>query len=294
MKKRRVLKVEQLEARATPDVSLGHAVAFPPPPADLAVAGQGTLPSPDPAPQADAAYAAERLGAANQSPASPVDEVDAFDWRSVRSLLADSKELARLLAGSTVPLPGVKPSTTAEQPGHGSNGQQSQPLDAVQAWRFLSNYTRKAIGNDEVRYGALPDHEDLIHQAFVEWREQVGPGEKALSSLLNKDSAERQVLRKTVRRVIDHTRYEQNRQKRMVELVDQPAPAKPAEREWIDLQIDWSLGVGNLTPREKQLLELRRQGRTFEEIGSELGLMKQRVSEMYSSAVDYLQELYAP
>ena len=28
-------------------------------------------------------------------------------------------------------------------------------------WLFLNNYTRKAIANEEARYGRLPDHDDL-------------------------------------------------------------------------------------------------------------------------------------
>jgi len=54
-----------------------------------------------------------------------------------------------------------------------------------------------------------------------------------------------------------------------------------------------ALGAGNLVPQEMRLLELRRQGMTFEEIGTEIGMVKQRVYEIYSSALDRLQKIYA-
>jgi hypothetical protein len=41
------------------------------------------------------------------------------------------------------------------------------------------------------------------------------------------------------------------------------------------------------------MLELRREGKTFEEIGSEMGLVKQRVSEIFNSAIGLLQDVYA-
>ena len=72
-----------------------------------------------------------------------------------------------------------------------------------------------------------------------------------------------------------------------------PAPVKPTEQDWIDMQVDWASGAGRLGPRERQLLELRGQGKTFEEIGSELGLAKQRVCELLNAAIDRLQELYS-
>ena len=161
-----------------------------------------------------------------------------------------------------------------------------------QGWQFLGNYTRKAIRNEELRYGPLPDHEDIEHQVFVEWREQVATGEHALSRLLDKESPERLLLRKTVRQVLDRVRYQSQRQQRMVELLDQPAPSSRAGQEWIDLQLDWDQGA-RPNARERQILELRRQGMTFEEIGTELGLLKQRVCELYQDVLDLLQERYS-
>ena len=73
-------------------------------------------------------------------------------------------------------------------------------------WRFLYNYTRKAIRNEQLRRGALADSEDLVQQVFVEWWERVGSRDRALSAVLNRDSPEHFLLRKTVRRVLDRFR----------------------------------------------------------------------------------------
>jgi DNA-directed RNA polymerase specialized sigma24 family protein len=177
-------------------------------------------------------------------------------------------------------------------PDDGDSVLRASEASGLEGWRFLSNYARKAIRNEELRRGRLADREDLVQQVFVEWWEQVGPRGQALAAVLNRDSPEHGVLRKTVRRVLDHARYEQTRARRMAELRDQPAPVKPEEQEWIDLRLDWEGRAGGAGPRERRLLELRRQGLTFEEIGSEMGLLKQRVCELYNAAVERLQERY--
>lgn len=164
--------------------------------------------------------------------------------------------------------------------------------DGLQGWLFLRNYTRKAIRNEEQRYGALSDHEDLVHQVFVEWWEHVGPRPEAFAGLLSRDSPEHFVLRKTVRRVLDHARYERTRDRRIGELFEQPEPPRPAEQVWRDVRLDWETGATGPGPRERRVLELRREGRTLEEIGAELGLLKQRVSELYGSAVEQLRQQY--
>jgi len=283
MKKRRVLKLEQLEAREVPDISLCQVAPCPVQPLASPNFEAKAVPSPD------LPSAGDPQPAVTANTEVAANETEIFDWQELRANLAGSRELVQLLTGSSAALPRLD----ARHDEEGNNARQSPTSDAaLEAWRFLANYTRKAIGNEESKYGSLPDHEDIIHETFVEWRQQVGPEDQAYVRLLNKESPERQVLSKAVRRVIDHSRYEQRRQKRMVELFDQPAPVEAAEQDWIDLRVDWSLGVGNLSRQEKRMLELRRQGKTFAEIGSELGMMKQRVFEMYNSAVDSLQELY--
>jgi DNA-directed RNA polymerase specialized sigma24 family protein len=246
MKKRHIPGIEVLEARETPDVSLGSAAtrALPLSPTPPVVFGQ------------DLPLAVPALADANSN----------SYLQALETVFADAEGLKKLLTEAT----------------------SSEP----QGWQFLCNYTRKALRNEELKYGSLPDHEDVLHEVFVEWREQVGSTDAALTHLLDRESPERQLLRKTVRRVLDHARYERTRQKRMVELFDQPAPVKPSEQDWIDVQLDWASGAGALGARERQLLELRGQGKTFEEIGAEMGLLKQRVCELFNASMDRLQALY--
>ncbi|HLN27377.1 MAG TPA: hypothetical protein VK395_06510 [Gemmataceae bacterium] len=309
MKKRRVLGIEQLEARETPDVSIGSAAAcsVPAAPTDPTVSSESLL-SDSITPGSDHQYTFD------QTSSDVVFTSDVGDGtlstagsylQALERLFNEGAFQQFLDRGADALSPEASPavqhsrdigrSADAAFPANGVPKQSATALhdQEVRAWQFLYNYTRKAIRNEEMKYGGLSDHEDIIHQTFVEWREQVGRQEAPLSNLLNKDSAERQVLQKTVRRVIDHTRYEQNRQKRTLELFDQPAPPNPEEKDWIDLQLDMALGAGNLVPQEMRLLELRRQGMTFEEIGSEIGMVKQRVYEIYSSTLDRLQKIYA-
>jgi hypothetical protein len=283
MKKRRIPGIERLEARETPDVSLSSAAAYP------VGAGAGSVAVSD-------AVRGSQAATSTDDPLQPVTDLTNLDAilaqdtaasrgllssHAVKTLFADAKEVDKLLAC---------PSSLLEtgKTDHAATAQPAEPL----GWQFLYNYARKAIRNAELKYGSLADHEDMIHQVYVEWREQVGNGNKVYVDLLNQDSVERLALRKTVRRVIDHARYEQTRQRRMQELFDHAAPVEPGELDWRDLQIDWSLGVGCPGPRERQLLELRRQGMTFEEIGSEMGMQKQRVCEVYNSAVRRLHAAY--
>ena len=50
--------------------------------------------------------------------------------------------------------------------------------------------------------------------------------------------------------------------------------------------------MGNLSRREWQVLDLRRQGKTFEEIGADLRLARQRVWEVYHAVEARLREIY--
>jgi RNA polymerase sigma factor (sigma-70 family) len=263
-KKRRALGIERLEARETPDVSLFHAAPSP------LQAPLDRLAAADPGP------AVLMPPGAGQHLAAAGLTHNADYLQTLEKLFRSSADLDQLLDRSTLALPASR--AEIEQ----------------QGWQFLSNYTQKALRNEEMKFGPLPDHEDILHQVFVEWRQEMGANHHALEQLLNKDSTERQALRTAVRRVLDHSRYEVRRQQQRATFTDQAAaPVKAGEQDWIDLQLDWALDGGKLAPRERQLLELRRQGLTFEEIGAELGLVKQRVSEMYDTTIHRLQTLYA-
>jgi DNA-directed RNA polymerase specialized sigma subunit len=170
---------------------------------------------------------------------------------------------------------------------------QELPDPSSQGWQFIERYTRKAIRNDEHRYGALPDHDDIVHQVYLEWRELLGAGSGAYENLLLQDSLERETLRKTVRRVIDRTRYETQRSHRAGAVEAELVTACPEPVEWIDFRIDVDGGVGGLTARERRVLWLRGEGRTVDEIGTELGMAKQRVSELCQHAIASLRRVYS-
>jgi Sigma-70, region 4 len=312
MKKRRPtpLQLEQLEARETPDVSLGHAGAavHPPQQAPAAAASRSVatdqsqvhsvLPGP--------------TGMLDVLPMPGVSDAPVIDSQALEHLFFSSDQLDQLLSGSGTTGSDVQlvshaetasaPSTTLGQNLSSSpadsaftvNGSQADTeVDQGRGWKFLSNYALKAIRNDELRYGPLKDHDDILQQTFVEWRQGIGNQDQAFTNILNRDSPERLFLRKAVRRVIDRARYEQGKQQRVLPLMDQPAPVRSGQQEWLDLQIDWAHGPSRLDPRERQLLELRRQGKTFEEIGADLGMAKQRVFEIYSDTIERLQERYS-
>jgi hypothetical protein len=259
MKKRPAPRIEQLEAREVPDVSLGHAAPYAVAATPAQVLEQNPVSYSLPA-------GSETAGAIPSAPAR-----EALDH-----LFHSPEAVDQLVAPSAKPVQGATPEA-----------------DVAQGWQFLANYTRKAIRNEELRYGPLPDHDDLLQQTFVEWRQATGPGDHALANLLDRDSTERLALKKAVRRVIDHVRYEARKQRRMVEITDQAVPTKAGEQDWIDLKLDLGAGVGQLGPRERQTLELRRQGKTFDEIGAELGLLRQRAFEIYHTALGRLQEIYS-
>ena len=160
-------------------------------------------------------------------------------------------------------------------------------------WAFVRNYATKAIRREEFARGPLRDHADIIQQIYVEWREGVASGDDAVHSrLLDRDSLERSAFRGAVRRVLDRSRYDEIKQRRNADVTDhEPRDAAPA-REWADLEIDLAQGVGQLTDRERAILDSRRSGLTFEEIGAELGMPKQRVFEAYTELMDRLSTLY--
>jgi DNA-binding NarL/FixJ family response regulator len=101
-----------------------------------------------------------------------------------------------------------------------------------------------------------------------------------------------QLLRAVVTRVIARAVYQQKRKYVVLDFDDWPARGNAAERDWAEFKADCEHGVGNLSRREWQVLDLRRQGKTFEEIGAELRLPRQRVWEVYQAVEARLREIY--
>jgi hypothetical protein len=194
------------------------------------------------------------------------------------------------------PLPGNADTPLAAvlqtPPGLGGAREAGQTSDR-EGWGFLRNYTLKAIRADERVRGPLPDHDDVVQQVYLEWRQTIGPAEDSLANVLAKTSPEMQALRQTVPRVIDRTRYAFNKRRAMQDLADHAVLNRAADQHWIDLRLDWDGGVGGLTAPERQILELRRGGETLEAIGREMGMSKQWVWDTYQATLSRLQRLYA-
>jgi hypothetical protein len=168
-----------------------------------------------------------------------------------------------------------------------------KPLDPVErGYQYLCHYARHSIHAAERRVGPLRDHDDLVQQICVEWLEHAGPPAEALPRLLEQAPAEMQLLRAVVTRVIARAVYQQRRQYVVLDCNDWPARASAVERDWAEFKADCEQGVGNLSRREWQVLELRRQGKTFEEIGADLRLARQRVWEVYHAVEARLREIY--
>ena len=176
-----------------------------------------------------------------------------------------------------------------------------KPLDpsAQQGLERLCAYAWHSIHNAERIHGEkFLNPEDVVQEIYVEWRGLVGPQaeDAALCRLLEDGSKEMHFLRVAVQRVIGRTRYQQKQWAKAVAISQlagsPPAFARHGEQERIDWEDLWQNVVSTLAPNEKQILEMRKQGRTFAEIGSVLGMARQRVCETYHCVVARLQKNY--
>ena len=117
-----------------------------------------------------------------------------------------------------------------------------------------------------------------------------------LGQLLHDDSEEMRLLRVAVQRVIGRTRYQQRQWARAGGLPQLAGKSETltrrGEQDRVDWEDLWENVVSTLASSEKQVLELRKQGKTFTEIGSELGMPRQRACETYHNAVARLQKSY--
>jgi hypothetical protein len=173
-----------------------------------------------------------------------------------------------------------------------SPAKRAAPAQDAEAWSFLRKYALKAIRREEFARGPLPDHADIVQHIYVEWREGVATHDDLHARLLDRDSAERVAFRGAVRRVLDRSRYDAAKQRRRAEMTDEAETASKPSRDWADVEIDLAQGVGRLTTREREILDMRRWGATFDEIGEKFGLPRQRVFEEYSELLNRLTSIY--
>lgn len=293
MKRRRtVLQAERLEARQLPDVALWQAAACAPP--ALPPAQEGTTN------EADLTVAPAPSSSELQTVANRVLKLNGPASEQLETFFAQPEELEQLFAPvapagtetTKTPLRRSRMRGSEDEAGLFSLHPQAGDCESFSGWLFLCNYAKKAIRNYDRRFGPLPDHEDLVQQVFVEWWEQVGADQQALANLSDRGSAELQVLRKVVPRVLSRARYDYDKQVRMAESVDTPNRSRVGEQDWADLRIDLESGVGRLGDRERRVLELRRQGKTFDEIGPELGMSKQWAFDVCQAVLSRLQNVY--
>ena len=176
-----------------------------------------------------------------------------------------------------------------------------KPLDpsAQQGLERLCAYAWHSIHNAERVHGErLLNPEDVVQEIYVEWRGLVGPQaeDAALCRLLEDGSEEMRFLRVAVQRVIGRTRYQQKQWSKSVAISQlagsTSALARRGEQERIDWEDLWQNMVRRLAPQEKQILEMRKQGQTYAEIGASLGMARQRVCETYQRLVSQLQKNY--
>jgi DNA-directed RNA polymerase specialized sigma24 family protein len=176
-----------------------------------------------------------------------------------------------------------------------------KPLDptAQQGLDRLCAYAWSSIHNAEKAHGEkFVSPEDIVQEIYLEWRGLVGPRpeDEALGQLLHDDSEEMRLLRVAVQRVIGRTRYQQRQWAKAGGLPQlagkSEALTRRGEQDRVDWEDLWENVVSTLASNEKQVLELRKQGKTFAEIGSELGMPRQRACETYHSAVARLQKSY--
>src|ERR1051326_2122393 len=135
MKKRLIPAIERLEARETPDVSLGAAAACPEAPAadasSVGFDGDRVLqPLPAAAEAAQVASTSVDLDALLTASDDPLKGV--LSSHAVKSLFANAEEVDKLLGDSAqllVPAEPPQPSPVSTEP---------------EGWEFLCNYTRTA------------------------------------------------------------------------------------------------------------------------------------------------------
>jgi DNA-directed RNA polymerase specialized sigma24 family protein len=176
-----------------------------------------------------------------------------------------------------------------------------KPLDpsAQQGLERLCAYAWYSIHHAERVHGEkFHSPEDVVQEIYLEWRGLVGPQaeDAALCRLLENGSEEMRFLRVAVQRVIGRARYQQKQWAKEVALSQlagsTSAFARPGGQERIDWEDLWQNVVSTLGPQEKQILEMRKEGRTYAEIGASLGMAKQRVCENYHRVVSQLQKSY--
>ncbi len=149
--------------------------------------------------------------------------------------------------------------------------------------RYLFNYANKSIRKN--RAVSEQDRDDLLHDIYMEWWICTGFEVASLPKLLETDSPERQSLRESIYRVFGRYRYHQTAH-RTNELNDADALAGDAPENTRDFALDLKRWLTSLPELEAKIIDLYYfQHKTMDEIGAEIGMAKQRVSEIHKRAL---------
>jgi RNA polymerase sigma factor (sigma-70 family) len=150
---------------------------------------------------------------------------------------------------------------------------------------YLLNYAGKSIRRN--RTVSEQDRDDLLHEIYMEWWVCVGFEVAALPKLLDAESPARRSLRESIYRVFGRYRYQQSAH-RTQDLAegDTPDPHTLSPEETRDFALDLENWLRGLPELEARIIDLYYfQHKTMEEIGVELGLAKQRISEIHKRAL---------
>ena len=149
--------------------------------------------------------------------------------------------------------------------------------------KYLFNYASKSIRRN--RGVSEQDRDDLLHDIYMEWWICTGFEVASLPKLLETDSTERQSLRESIYRVFGRYRYHQTAH-RTGDLENDELLAIHDPQGTRDFSLDLKNWLATLPNLEAKIIDLYYfQHKTMDEIGAEMGLAKQRVSEIHKRAI---------
>lgn len=157
---------------------------------------------------------------------------------------------------------------------------------------YMRGYALKSIGREERLYGKLGDHDDMLQEMFLLWTTAIGWSEDSLKNVQLSESEERQEWIRIVRSVINSFRVRARRESRCHPLTDVSTHADDIDRR--ELRMDIVSVINGLRPTQRSVLETKLSGKTFEEIGEEIGLSTSRVHQIYNGVLEIIASRFPP
>jgi hypothetical protein len=171
----------------------------------------------------------------------------------------------------------------------------SDPPEDPDGIAFINQYAGAAAQRSTAKHGPLPpqyDIEDIVQAVHLQLRQQVGAGyslqiaEAAQSKDCTCDAIQK--LRAAVKQAIGDHRWRDDKRKQRgrhhVSLSETDIPSRD-ERDFRDRVIDLSEAMLCLSPLERLVMDLKKEGYTGEEIAQRIPLRdKQEVSAIFREA----------